>query len=400
MRHTRENMMPEYKYLIVGAGMAAHAAVKGIREIDADGAIGMIGAEAHPPYARPPLSKKLWQGNPLDSIWLGTESLGITLHSGRQATDLDVLKRRVRDDRGDSHGYERLLLATGGTPRRLPFGGDDVIYFRTLDDYRLLRRLSEAEGKSVVIGGGFIGSEIAAALAMNNREVTMLFPEPGIGSRVFPADLAAFLTGFYHEKGVEVLAGDTVANIIKYPSNMGVVTGGGREVLADGVVAGLGIVLNTELATRAGVPVGNGIEVDQLLRAGSPDVFAAGDVASFLNPLLGERVRLEHEDNALAMGRQAGRNMAGAAEPYHYLPYFYSDLFEHGYEAIGILDSRLETVADWQEPYRKGVVYYLREGRVRGVLLWNVWDRIAAARDLIAEPGPFRPGDLKGRLPG
>jgi NADPH-dependent 2,4-dienoyl-CoA reductase/sulfur reductase-like enzyme len=400
MRHTRENMMPEYKYLIVGAGMAAHAAVKGIREIDADGAIGMIGAEAHPPYARPPLSKKLWQGNPLDSIWLGTESLGITLHSGRQATDLDVLKRRVRDDRGDSHGYERLLLATGGTPRRLPFGGDDVIYFRTLDDYRLLRRLSEAEGKSVVIGGGFIGSEIAAALAMNNREVTMLFPEPGIGSRVFPADLAAFLTGFYHEKGVEVLAGDTVANIIKYPSNMGVVTGGGREVLTDGVVAGLGIVLNTELATRAGVPVGNGIEVDQLLRAGSPDVFAAGDVASFLNPLLGERVRLEHEDNALAMGRQAGRNMAGAAEPYHYLPYFYSDLFEHGYEAIGILDSRLETVADWQEPYRKGVVYYLREGRVRGVLLWNVWDRIAAARDLIAEPGPFRPGDLKGRLPG
>jgi NADPH-dependent 2,4-dienoyl-CoA reductase/sulfur reductase-like enzyme len=400
MRHTRENMMPEYKYLIVGAGMAAHAAVKGIREIDADGAIGMIGAEAHPPYARPPLSKKLWQGNPLDSIWLGTESLGITLHSGRQATDLDVLKRRVRDDRGDSHGYERLLLATGGTPRRLPFGGDDVIYFRTLDDYRLLRRLSEAEGKSVVIGGGFIGSEIAAALAMNNREVTMLFPEPGIGSRVFPADLAAFLTGFYHEKGVEVLAGDTVANIIKYPSNMGVVTGGGREVLTDGVVAGLGIVLNTELATRAGVPVGNGIEVDQLLRAGSPEIFAAGDVASFLNPLLGERVRLEHEDNALAMGRQAGRNMAGAAEPYHYLPYFYSDLFEHGYEAIGILDSRLETVADWQEPYRKGVVYYLREGRVRGVLLWNVWDRIAAARDLIAEPGPFRPGDLKGRLPG
>jgi 3-phenylpropionate/trans-cinnamate dioxygenase ferredoxin reductase component len=391
--------MPKYTYLIVGAGMAADAAVKGIREMDPDGGIGMIGRESHPPYARPPLSKKLWRGKPLNSIWLNTESMGITLHTDCNVTEIDASKREVRDDSGGLYGYDRLLIATGGTPRRLPFGGDYVIYFRTIDDYRRLRDLFDAEGKCIVIGGGFIGSEIAAALAMNNRDVTMIFPEPGIGSRVFPSDLSAFITGYYHEKGVEVLAGESVADIINYPSNLGVVTGGGREVLTDGVVAGLGIGLNTELAALAGLPVGNGIEVDQLLRAGSPCIYAAGDVASFFNPTIGERVRFEHEDNAIAMGRQAGRNMAGAAEPYHYLPYFYSDLFELGYEAIGLLDSRMETVADWQEPYRKGVIYYLRDGRVRGVLLWNVWEQLAAARRLIADPGPFRASDLMGRLP-
>ncbi|UCD53104.1 MAG: hypothetical protein JSW27_10765 [Phycisphaerales bacterium] len=112
-----------------------------------------------------------------------------------------------------------------------------------------------------------------------------------------------------------------------------------------------------------------------------------------------KRLRIEHEDNANTMGRRAGRNVVGANEPYHYLPYFYSDLFDLGYEAVGELDSRLETVTDWPEPYQKGVVYYLQDGRVRGVLLWSVWDQVGAARELIAEKGPFKAGDLKGRLP-
>lgn len=392
--------MPHYTYLIVGAGMAADAAVKGIREIDGNGPIGIVGQEPHPPYARPPLSKKLWQGKPLENIWRGTEELGVTLCTGRRAVNLDAANREVRDDRGETYRFDRLLLATGGSPRRLPFGGDDIIYFRTLDDYRRLRALADAEGGFAVIGGGFIGSEIATALAMNGREVTMIFPEAGIGSRVFPADLAAFLTGYYHEKGVEVLNGVAVAGMRQNGQKPVVVTGSGREIVADGVVAGLGIELNTQLAARAGFPIENGIAVDEFLRAGVPDIFAAGDVASFYNPALGERIRLEHEDNALVMGRQAGRNMAGAGEPYHHLPFFYSDLFELGYEAVGMLDSRLETVVDWLEPYRKGVIYYLREGRVRGVLLWNVWDQVDAARQLIAEPGPVRPEDLKGRLPG
>jgi 3-phenylpropionate/trans-cinnamate dioxygenase ferredoxin reductase component len=387
-----------YRYLIVGAGMTADAAVKGIRELDGSGTIGVVGEEPHPPYARPPLSKKLWLGKPLESIWRGTENLGVTLHSGRRAIALDATSREVRDERGETYRYDRLLLATGGTPRRLPFGEDKIVYFRTLDDYRRVRGLADAEGRFAVIGGGFIGSEIAAALTQNGREVTMLFPEAGIGSRVFPPDLAAFLTGLYHEKGVETLTGETVAGVRQHGKRLALVTGSGREITADGVVAGLGIALNTELATQAGLPLDNGIAVDEQLRAGTPEVFAAGDVASFHNPALGKRIRVEHEDNALAMGRQAGRNMAGAAEPYHHLPFFYSDLFELGYEAVGELDSRLVTVADWQEPYRKGVIYYLGDGRVRGVLLWNVWEQVENARKLIAEPGPIRPEDLAGRI--
>ncbi|HET9220930.1 MAG TPA: FAD-dependent oxidoreductase, partial [Roseiflexaceae bacterium] len=173
----------------------------------------------------------------------------------------------------------------------------------------------------------------------------------------------------------------------------------GRELLVDGVVAGIGIEPNTTLAQAAGLHVDNGIVVDSLLRTNHPDIYAAGDVANFANPALGKRLRVEHEDNANTMGKVAGRNMAGAQEAYDHLPFFYSDLFDLGYEAVGELDARLDMVADWKEPFREGVLYYLRDGRVRGVLLWNVWEQVDAARHLIAEPGPFGPGDLRGRLP-
>jgi NADPH-dependent 2,4-dienoyl-CoA reductase/sulfur reductase-like enzyme len=171
------------------------------------------------------------------------------------------------------------------------------------------------------------------------------------------------------------------------------------EFLVDGIVAGIGVTPNVELALSAGLKVDNAIVVDEFLRTSHPDVYAAGDVANFHNPALAMRLRVEHEDNANTMGHEAGRAMAGKASRYHHLPFFYSDLFDLGYEAVGELNPRLETLADWKEPYREGVVYYLRDARVRGVLLWNVWGQVDAARQLIAEPGPFSATDLKGRLP-
>lgn len=391
--------MPDYRYLIVGGGMTADAAVRGLREVDATGSIGLVSAETSPPYNRPPLSKGLWKGDAVDSVWRGTDKQTVELHLGRKATGLDLRAKRVTDDRGTGYGYQKLLLATGGTPRRLPFGGDDVIYFRTFDDYQRVRALSDRGARFGVVGGGFIGSEIAAALRMNQRQVTMLFPEEGIGARVFPAELSRFLADYYREKGVEVLSGDTIVGLEKVHDGLAVKTRGGRDLTVDAVVAGLGIQPGIELAQAAGLSVDNGIVVDESLRTSNADVYAAGDVAAFHSPVLGTRMRVEHEDNANTMGRLAGQAMAGGAVKYHHLPSFYSDLFDLGYEAVGELDSRLETVVDWKQPFREGVIYYLKDRRVRGVLLWNTWGQVDAARLLIAESGPFEPAGLKGRLP-
>ena len=386
--------MNSFKYLIIGGGMTADAAVRGIREIDPQGSIGLISLETDPPYSRPPLSKGLWKGKPIDRIWRNTESQRVSLYLGRRIISLDAEEQVARDDRGNEFHGEKLLLATGGTPRRLSIGGEDILYFRTLEDYRRLAGMSESGQDFAITGGGFIGSEIAAALAMNGKKVTMLFPEDGIGALLFPQDLSQFLNDFFRKKGIEVLPGEQVGGLSSLRNRHILRTLSGREVVVDGIIAGIGIELNTELAKASGLQVGNGISVDEYLVTSHPNIYAAGDVAEFFNPALDKRLRVEHEDNALSMGRQAGRNMAVACEPYHHLPFFYSDLFELGFEAVGELDSRLMTVADWAEPYQKGIIYYLNESRIRGVLLWNVWGKVASARDLIANPGPFHAEDL------
>jgi 3-phenylpropionate/trans-cinnamate dioxygenase ferredoxin reductase subunit len=233
---------------------------------------------------------------------------------------------------------------------------------------------------------------------MNGKKVVMIFPGKDIGERLFPRALSQFVSSVYQEKGVELLAGEKVVAFKTRGDQHVLKTGANREIVVDAVVAGIGLELNIELAQSAGLKTGNGIVVNEFLRTSHPDIYAAGDVAEVYNPLLEKRMRVEHEDNANSMGRMAGRNMAGQSESYEHLPFFYSDMFHLGYEAVGEVDSRLETFADWKKP-NEGVVYYLKEGRVRGVLLWNVWEQVEAARQLIAQPGPFTEKNLKGRLP-
>ena len=379
-----------YDYLIVGGGMTAAAAVQGIREVDASSSIGLISAEPHPPYNRPPLSKALWKGEPESSIWRGTEAAGATLHLGRRVTGVDAAARRVTDERGDTYAYRELLLATGGAPRRLDFSGQQVIYFRTYDDYRRLRALAEEQLRFVVVGGGFIGSEIAAALRSVGRDVEMLVPEAGLAARVFPGELSRHVADYYGAKGVTVRTGEGVTALEQRAGTVVIKTTTGRELAADVVVAGLGIQPGVELAEHAGLHVENGIVVDQMLRTSDPHVFAAGDVANFPNAALGVRTRVEHEDAANTMGAAAGRAMTGQGAPYTHLPFFYSDLFDLGYEAVGELDSRIDTVATWEEPNRKGVIAYVdEERRPRGFLLWDVWGKVDAARELLRAGQPI-----------
>ena len=390
--------MKHYRYLIVGGGLTGDAAARGILELDVAASIGMISKESDPPYTRPSLSKGLWKGRPIGKIWRNTRELGVDLHLERTVTDLDPKEKYLRDNAGGEYTYDKLLLATGGSPIRLPFGDDNIIYYRDFQDYHRLRAATEHGEHFLVIGGGFIGSEIAAALTMIGKKVVMIFPEESMGANIYPSDLSQFLNDFYREKGVEVVAGDFVTSLEKTGDRSIVRTRAGRSFEVDGVVAGIGIRPNVELAQQAGLQVDNGIVVNEHLLTSAPDIFAAGDVAKFYHSALGKGVRVEHEDNALRMGKLAGRNMAGADEPYTHVPMFYSDLFELGYEAVGELSSKLETVADWEEPFKKGVIYYLSEGRVRGVLLWNVWDCLPEARALLSAVGPFRATDLIGRL--
>jgi len=392
-----------YDYVVVGAGMAGDAAARGIREVDRAGTVLVIGREPTAPVDRPALTKALWTDPEatLDQVWLGTaEDTGAEMLFGESVVALDLAARTVTTDADVTVGYGSLLLATSGRPRRV--GGLEesgrVIHFRTVRDYERLRDLAGGGRHVVVVGGGYIGTELAAALVQNDTRVTLVFPQDVLTAATFPAGLAADVERRYADHGVTLVRGARVASGTSGPDGVTVVLEDGREVTADAVVVGAGIEVDTGLAAAAGLAVADGIVVDAQLRTSDPHVWAAGDVAQYPDAILGRR-RVEHVDHATTSGRQAGRNLAGAGEDHTHTPFFYSDLFDAGYEAVGRLDSSLETVEDWHgEPYGTGVVYYLDAGRVAGVLLWGVWDATDRAREVIATQTDVRPEALRGLI--
>ncbi|GAA0956266.1 NAD(P)/FAD-dependent oxidoreductase [Frigoribacterium faeni] len=393
-------MTEKFDHVIVGGGMTADGAAKAIHETTPDATILILSADVDAPYTRPALSKKLWIDPDYteDDNDLGTVAdSGAELRLRTMVESIDRTARTVTTTEGDVVGYGRLLLATGGSPAALDLPDDDrVISFRTAEDYRRLRSLSGGGRHVAVVGGGYIGTEIAAALAQNGTRVTLVFPDDVLGGSVFPAEIAATFEKAFEEARVALARGRRVESGTADDSGIHLVLDDGSTLDADAVVVGLGISVDDSLAADAGLAVDDGIVVDERLRTDDPDVFAAGDVASYPDAILGRR-RVEHVDNAKSQGPVAGRNMAGADEVYDHTPYYYSKVFDISYEAVGTLDASLDTVVDDKGDGRS-VAYYLGEdGVVAGVLLWNVEEARDAARETLAA-GAVPRDELVGRI--
>ncbi|NLA29814.1 MAG: FAD-dependent oxidoreductase, partial [Propionibacterium sp.] len=295
-------------------------------------------------------------------------------------------------------GYGKLLIATGSVPTQLHgASGDRFIAMRSLANYRRLRELVSADATAIVVGGGFIGTEIAAALAANGVAVTLIFPQEVLGSAVFPAVVADRFQTAYLDHGVTLVPGRLADHaVVGADGRPGVVLDDGSEYYASVVVAGLSAKPDLRLGSDAGLEVNRGIVVDEHLKTSDPVIWAAGDIAEYPDVILG-RTRIEHVDHAQTSGATAGRSMAGSEEIYDHTPFFWSDAFEIGWEAIGRLDARLDTeVVDLGEG--RYVVYYLDDkSRPVGVLLWGVWDSVDKARQILAE-APTDRAELRGRI--
>lgn len=401
------NLEQSYDYVIVGAGVAAASAVKGIRSQDGSGRVAVIGSEPDKPVYRPVLTKDLWLKD--DETLEGSSLAGdlddddaVDLVTDTTVTEIDPSAHVVRLADGSTVGYGKLLLATGAEPRVLAVDpGPRVIYYRTAADYQRLRAVATEGSHVAVVGGGYIGSEITSALVQNGVQVTLVLDTEDVQEQMFPRALAATITKAFADRGVTVVHG-SVEGGQEDDGGVRIRLDDGTSITADAAVIGVGVLPRTGLAEAAGLEVDNGVVVDEHLRTSDPDVYAAGDVASYPDALLGRR-RVEHVDHAEKSGEHAGKVMAGADEAYGYTPFFWSDILDYGYEAVGETRSDLDLVEDWKDgEVGTGVVYYLKAGQVRGVLLWNVWDSVGKARDLIEETGKepvADPETLRGRIP-
>ena len=394
-------MSEHHDYVIVGGGVAAAGAVKGIRAVDPDGSILVLGQEADPPVYRPDLSKTLWLEDDASLEKSALDTADAEVRTEAQVASIQPDQHTVTLADGGTVEYGALLLATGAEPRTLGLEpGPRVVYFRTAADYRELRKRAQAGTEVVVVGGGYIGSEIAAALAQNDARVTLVIDGEHVQESMFPTGLAKAVTTAFTAHDVTLVRG-RVAQGEADDDEVRLRLEDGTDLTARTVVVGIGVEPRTGLASEAGLEVDDGIVVDEHLATSAPDVWAAGDVASYPDALLGRR-RVEHVDNAESMGEAAGRAMAGEDVRYDHTPFFWSDLFDAGYEAIGEVSTKHDTVEDWKDDHSAGVVYYLDGGAVRGVLLWNVWDSVPKARDLIEETGKNPvddPESLRGRIP-
>jgi len=395
----------EVEFVIVGGGVAAAKAAEGLRAAGGEGAAVVLTAEPELPYERPPLSKEFLRGEAgreqtrtHDDAWYRDHDVEVLLAT--RASTLDAATRTVTTEVGDQLRYGRgLVLATGAQPNRLGLPGeelDGVYYLRTVDDAERLRAAISRAESLVVIGGGFIGAEVAASATQMGTRVTLLEVAATLWTRAVGPEMGRFFEAFLRDRGVHVRTRTTAERIEGGGQVEAVVLPDGSRLHADVVVIGVGAHPDTDLATRAGLRVDDGVLVDQRLRA-AEGVWAAGDVANADHPLFG-RIRIEHWAEALNQGLLAGRNLAGAGDRYDRVPYFFSDQFDLSLSYLG-------HVRDWDELVVRGsrevddprfVAWYLRDGTPRAALIVNDRDAEDPVREVIRRGAPVDPGELPG----
>ncbi|WP_033289834.1 NAD(P)/FAD-dependent oxidoreductase [Amycolatopsis jejuensis] len=390
--------MTSSTFVIIGAGLAGAKAAEALRDKGFDGQITIVGDEEHLPYERPPLSKDYLAGNAErdsltvhDAAWYAGQR--VDLRQGVRATGIVRAERRVELSDGTSLGYDKLLLATGSSPRTLPDAAG-VHYLRRVEDSDRLRQLFTEAKSLAVIGGGWIGLEAAAAARQAGLTVTVIealeLPLlPALGKEVAPvfADL-------HRANGVDLRLGVQVEHISNGDQGKRIRLSDGSVLEADAVLAGIGAAPNTELAEASGLDVDNGVVVDASLRTSDPDIFAAGDIAKAYHPLLGRHVRVEHWANALNQPAVAAAGMLGKDETYDELPYFYTDQFDLGMEYLGTIEGHDRVVFRGNVPGREFIAFWLKENRVLAGMNVNVWDVTDPIKALIRSGRPVDPDRL------
>ncbi|HXQ56289.1 MAG TPA: FAD-dependent oxidoreductase [Actinomycetes bacterium] len=390
-------------FVIVGAGLTGAKAAEALRAEGFDGRLLLLGDEAERPYDRPPLSKAYLRGETdRDSLYLHQDGFyathDIELHTSTPVRSIDPAGRQLELASGERVGYDRLLLAPGAAPRRLPVPGadlDGVHYLRSRRDADTLAAAAARAEHVVVVGTGWIGSEAAASLRQLGREVTLLGPDTAPLARVLGPEVGRVYRDLHADHGVRLALGTRVAGFGGHGRVEAVITSDGRTIEGDLVLVGAGAVARTELAEAAGLPVANGVLVDERLEAvGAAGVFAAGDVAAAWHPRYQRSLRVEHWANAFNQGPAAARSMLGIPTSYARLPYFYSDQYDLGMEYSGLAATWDQVVVRGDPATHAFLAFWLKDGRVVAGMHANVWDVTEAIQNLIRNGRPVDPERL------
>lgn len=389
--------------VVVGAGLAGAKAAEGARRAGFDGRIAVIGDEREAPYERPPLSKTFLRGeSDLEAALVHPDGFyrehDIEIVHDR-AVAFDLVVRRIELASGSEIDFDQAVIATGAEPRRLAVAGNGlggVHYLRTVDDAVRLRDAVASAGRVAVIGGGWIGCEVAASIRQMGTDVVLIDRASLPLQHVLGDTIGEVFRRLHADHGVELRLGATIDSIHGFGAVDAVVLGDGRTEQVDLVVVGVGVRPRTELAeTTAALQVDNGIVVDEHLWTGVPGVYAAGDVANAFHPHYGRHVRVEHWANALNQGALAGRNAVGISEPYTRLPYFFSDQYDVGLEYVGLADPTDAVVVRGQLESRQFVCFWHRDGIVTAAMALNVWDVIDDLKRIVAARLPIELAQLQ-----